>query len=166
MMGIRIHNKTNTVSNFNVSLVGKTSIILCLALFGFSCDVNGQNTKNQNINMAVDTQQNIELPTPVKEFVEAVNAGNEEAFLAFFNERTGVINDWGRIFTGHKEIKAWSDKEFIGAKGKMTPQKIEITGNLISLWAGWKSNYYSGDSKFVFVVEGNLIIEMRIESAK
>lgn len=67
--------------------------------------------------------------------------------------------------TGHKEIKAWSDKEFIGAKGIITPQRIQTNGNVSSLWAGWKSNYHSGDSKFVFATEGNKIIEMRIERA-
>ena len=131
-----------------------------------SCSVEGINNNSINSNMSVISSQNIELPTPVKEFVEAVNAGDESAFLSFFDEAKGSINDWGRIMTGHKEIKAWSDKEFIGAKGKMTPQRVEVTGNVISLWAGWKSNYYSGDSKFVFTTDGNKVIEMRIESAK
>lgn len=131
-----------------------------------SCSVEGINNNSINSNMSVISSQNIELPTPVKEFVEAVNAGDEIAFLSFFDEAKGSINDWGRIMTGHKEIKAWSDKEFIGAKGKMTPQRVEVTGNVISLWAGWKSNYYSGDSKFVFTTDGNKVIEMRIESAK
>lgn len=121
---------------------------------------------NTNTYMNSTTGQDLTVPSPVKEFVEAVNAGDEAAFLSFFDENKGVINDWGRVMTGHKEIKAWSDKEFIGAKGKMTPQRVETKGNVISLWAGWKSSYYSGDSKFVFTVDGNRVIEMRIESAK
>ncbi|MBX3288546.1 MAG: nuclear transport factor 2 family protein [Acidobacteria bacterium] len=111
-------------------------------------------------------QEDVLLISPVRDFVDAVNAGSEEGFLSFFDETTGVINDWGRIFTGHVEIKKWSDKEFIGAKGTITPQRVETNNGEISLWAGWKSNYYSGDSKFVFVVDGDSIKEMRIESAK
>lgn len=121
--------------------------------------------KNGVLKMSED-QKDVALPSPVKEFVEAVNAGDEAGFLSFFDAETGVINDWGRIFTGHGQIKKWSDKEFIGAKGTITPQRIETKGKEISLWAGWKSNYYSGDSKFVFIVDGSSVKEMRIESAK
>ena len=139
-------------------------VTAALMPFAVSCGASG--TAAGNGNSMTNSEQNMQIPSPVKEFVEAVNAGDEAKFLSFFDEGTGVINDWGRIFTGHAEIKKWSDKEFIGAKGTITPQRVETKDDEISLWAGWKSNYYSGDSKFVFVVDGDSIKEMRIESAK
>lgn len=120
--------------------------------------------KADNENSMALTQ--ITVPPLIDQFVAAVNASDEAAFLSFFDESTGLINDWGRKFVGHSEIKRWSDKEFIGAKGRMTPQRVETDGNTITLWAGWKSEFYSGDSKFVFIVDENKIKEMRIESAK
>jgi hypothetical protein len=109
------------------------------------------------------SKEKIALPEPVGRFVEAVNRGNVEAFLAFFPEK-GVVDDWGRRFVGHDAIRGWSDREFIGAKGKITVAKVEQKGNEVSVTADWKSNYYSGPSRFVFVVEGERIQEMRITS--
>ncbi len=104
------------------------------------------------------------LPDLIDRFVEAVNRGDTEAFLAFFPEN-GVVDDWGRRFVGHDAIRGWSDREFIGAKGKMTVTKVEQKGNEVSVMADWKSNYYSGASCFVFVLDGEQIQEMRITSA-
>lgn len=81
------------------------------------------------------------LPAPVDRFVEAVNAGDTEAFLGFFPD-DGVMDDWGRRFVGQDAIRGWSDKEFIGAQGRMT-----------------------GPSRFVFVRAGERIQEMQITSA-
>jgi hypothetical protein len=105
------------------------------------------------------------MPPIIKRFVAAVNRGDTAAFLAFFPDN-GIIDDWGRKFTGHAAIKGWSDKEFIGAKGTMTVKQATQAGNQIDVRAGWKSNFYTGDSRFIFVVDGNKIREMRITSDK
>jgi hypothetical protein len=104
-------------------------------------------------------------PGTIGRFVEAVNRGDTVSFLAFF-PKDGVVNDWGRKFVGHDAIRAWSDREFIGAKGRMTIKSIEQTGNEIRVAADWKSNFYSGDSRFVFMLDGEQIREMRITSDK
>ncbi len=127
---------------------------------------NVRTAENVSNSMSNSIKTDVKLPKPIDAFVEAVNAGDNEKFLAFFDEKEGVINDWGRKLVGHRAIKQWSDKEFIGAKGTITPTRVEEKENEISLWAGWKSNYYSGDSKFVFIIENEKIKEMRIESAK
>lgn len=106
------------------------------------------------------------LPPPVDAFVAAVNAGDTDKFLAFFDEKTGVVNDWGRRYEGRAAIKGWSDKEFIGARGTITPTRVEHKDNVVSLWAGWKSSFYSGDSLFIFTIDGEKIKEMRIADAK
>lgn len=105
------------------------------------------------------------VPPIIERFVAAVNRGDTAAFLAFFPDN-GMIDDWGRKFTGHAAIKGWSDKEFIGAKGTMTVKRATQSGNEIDVRAGWKSNFYSGDSRFIFVVDGDKIREMRITSDK
>ena len=101
------------------------------------------------------------LPEPINRFVEAVNHGDTEAFLAFFPER-GVVNDEGRRFVGHEAIRRWSDREFIGAKGRMTVTGVKQTRNEIRITADWKSSYYTGASRFVFLVDGEQIREVRI----
>jgi hypothetical protein len=107
----------------------------------------------------------VTLPKTIERFVDAVNRGDTAAFLAFFPE-DGVVDDWGRKFVGHSAIRSWSDKEFIGAKGRMTIATVRQDGAEISVAAGWKSNFYSGDSRFVFVLDGERIREMRISSGK
>ncbi|HMM79765.1 MAG TPA: hypothetical protein PKC65_07070 [Pyrinomonadaceae bacterium] len=91
----------------------------------------------------------INLPKALEDFVNAVNDGDDKRFLSFFDKEEGVINDWGRKFVGHESIQTWSDKEFIGAKGKMTPTRVEKNGDEYRVFADWKSNFYSGAS-FVY----------------
>ena len=107
----------------------------------------------------------VAIPPIIEKFVAAVNRGDAAAFLAFFPE-SGVVDDWGRKFTGPAAIKGWSDKEFIGAKGTMTVKSATQSGNEVDVRAGWKSSFYSGDSRFIFVVNGDKISEMRIVSDK
>ena len=102
-----------------------------------------------------------DLPAPVAKLVSALQAGDTDAFLALFPE-DGVVDDWGRRFVGHAAIRGWSDKEFIGAKGVLTPRKTSRDGDTVTVDAGWKSNFYSGDSRFVFVLDGGRVREMRI----
>lgn len=102
-----------------------------------------------------------ELPAPVARLVAAVNGGDTDAFLALF-PANGVVDDWGRKFSGHAAIRGWSDKEFIGAKGTLTPNTVTVSGHTVTVDAGWKSSFYSGDSRFIFVLDGDSIQEMRI----
>ena len=104
------------------------------------------------------------LPRPVGRFVDAVNRGDTDAFLAFF-PADGAVDDWGRRFEGHEAIRGWSDREFIGADGTMTPQTVEVRGDEVDVVAGWASTHHNGDSRFVFVVDGDRVREMRITSA-
>lgn len=103
------------------------------------------------------------LPALVASLVDAVDRGDTLAFLDLF-PADGVVDDWGRRFFGHQAIRNWSDKEFIGARGKLTPQKVTVSGSTVTVDAGWKSDLYSGDSRFVFVLEGDKVREMRIVS--
>lgn len=107
----------------------------------------------------------MQLPAVLDRFVAAVNGGDTAAFLDFFPEN-GVVDDWGRRFIGPAAISGWSHKEFIGAKGILTVKSVRQTGNEVDVRAGWKSSFHSGDSRFVFVLDGDKIREMRITSDK
>jgi len=96
---------------------------------------------------------------------DAINAGDTEAFLGFF-PATGIVEDWGRRFSGLTAIRGWSDKELIGAKGTMTfGSVIEETPDRISLNVDWASSFYSGPGVFTFVLGDDKIREMKISGA-
>lgn len=105
-----------------------------------------------------------DMPEPVGSFVAAVNRHDEEAFLAAFGEE-GFVDDFGRIFTGRDEIKAWSDVEFIGARGTMDIESVEADGEAVTVIADWRSNHANGRSEFTFAVDGERLRSMRIRGA-
>lgn len=103
----------------------------------------------------------IQIPEPVGSFIEIVNRHDEDAFLSAFADG-GAVDDWGRTFTGRDEIKRWSDKEFIGSQGVLTPEEVfEEDGELVVV-GDWRSNYANGRSKFAFTVDGDKIAKMTI----
>ena len=101
-------------------------------------------------------------PHTIDRFVPAVNDHDTQTFLAFFPE-DGVVIYSGRRFVGDDAVRGWSDREFIGAHGQMTVTKVEQTKNVVTLKADWKSSYYRGPSRFEFVLDGELIQELRIK---
>lgn len=101
------------------------------------------------------------IPEPVASFLERVNAHNEQAFLNAFTE-TGTVDDWGRSFTGHEQIKAWSDKEFIGSQGALTVEEVNIEGSTVTVIGDWRSNHANGRSTFVFQTAGDKLTKMTI----
>jgi len=101
------------------------------------------------------------IPEPVASFVDAVNRHDEDTVLDAFTE-TGFVDDWGRTFTGRSEIKRWSDKEFIGARGTMTTQRVTVDGDTVTVIADWHSSYANGLSSFRFVVAGDKLASMTI----
>ena len=66
----------------------------------------------------------IDLPTPVRAAIDAANANDTDAFLACFPP-DGVVDDWGREFVGHDEIRGWSDREFIGVKVNLKVVQVD-----------------------------------------
>ncbi len=108
------------------------------------------------------TSKPLQLPAPVRDFLAAVNRGDTPAMLAFFDAEHGVIVDAGRTFVGHAAIRSWNDKEFIGARGQVTAKSASRSANVVTVVAHWKSAAYSGPSKFVFVLAGERIAELRL----
>ena len=56
-----------------------------------------------------------EFPQVIKDFISAVNAHDEDAFIQAFAE-DALVNDASRNFWGRDAIKRWSDEEMINAK--------------------------------------------------
>ncbi|MDS1271853.1 nuclear transport factor 2 family protein [Lipingzhangella sp. LS1_29] len=103
----------------------------------------------------------VKLPEPVASFIDAVNRHDENAFLNAFTS-DGVVDDWGREFTGRQDIKSWSDREFIGASGVLTPESVEQNGSEVMVIGDWRSTYANGRSSFTFQTAGDRISRMTI----
>ncbi|MFJ2738766.1 hypothetical protein ACIO3O_03765 [Streptomyces sp. NPDC087440] len=104
------------------------------------------------------------LPAPVQRAVSAVNDGDNKAFVAAFT-KDALVNDSGRDFKGHAAIKGWSDKELIGAKAKLTVNKVKQDArdkNTVTVTAEVKSDGFNGPSDFAFTVDGDKLSAMRI----
>lgn len=105
------------------------------------------------------------LPTILIQFRDAINTGDTEAFLSFF-PHDGIVEDWGRRFSGLTAIRGWSDQELIGAKGTMTyGNVIEETPERISLNVDWASSFFTGPGIFTFVLADDKIREVKISGA-
>lgn len=105
-----------------------------------------------------------DFPALVQKFVKAVNEGDTEEFLSFFQDNGSVL-DSGRRYSGFDAIKQWSDHEFIGAEGRIEIKELEPPqGNLLKMQADWKSTFYSGQSEFEFIFTSDgKILELRIQ---
>lgn len=105
------------------------------------------------------------LPPLLDAFREAVNAGDTDAFIALFAE-DGVVEDWGRRFSGQKAILGWSAKELIGASGTLTyGEVLETRPGRIVLNTHWASTFFTGPGVFTFVFDGPQIRELRISGS-
>ncbi|WP_018655637.1 nuclear transport factor 2 family protein [Actinomadura flavalba] len=101
------------------------------------------------------------LPEPVASFIDTVNRHDREGFLDAFTEQ-GFVDDWGRTFTGRAEIDGWSQKEFIGATGTLTPEETTVDGDTVTVVGDWRSAHANGRSSFAFRVDGDRIASMTI----
>ncbi|MEO3939457.1 nuclear transport factor 2 family protein [Paenarthrobacter nicotinovorans] len=103
----------------------------------------------------------LEIPDPVGAFIDAVNSHDEIRTLDAFTEN-GFVDDWGRKFEGRDAIKAWSDKEFVGARGILRPQSVSFDEGTIVVVGDWRSEHASGLSRFEFALEGERLASMTI----
>ncbi|KAB1664195.1 nuclear transport factor 2 family protein [Pseudoclavibacter sp. CFCC 13611] len=102
-----------------------------------------------------------QIPEPVASFIDAVNRHDAGAFLDAFVP-DGEVDDWGRVFSGRAAIKTWSDKEFIGATGTLTPTEVTQRGTTVTVVGDWSSTFANGLSRFDFTVTDGKISRMTI----
>ncbi len=108
------------------------------------------------------TTRPLGLPEVVRDFLAAVNRGDTEAVIAFLDAEKGAVVDAGRRYVGHAAIRAWSDKEFIGAGGRVTAKSVSRVGNDVTVSGHWESAAYTGPTRFVFTLAGQRIAELRL----
>jgi hypothetical protein len=102
-----------------------------------------------------------EPPEPVARLLAAANSYDTNAFLASFTA-DGVVDDWGRQFTGAASIREWSDGEFIGANVVLAVTGIATTGDRTTISAEVGGDGYNGPSHFTFRTRDNLVARMTI----
>ena len=105
--------------------------------------------------------KNAKPPEVIERFIAAVNKGDVAAFLAFF-PADGLVDDWGRKFTGHAAIRGWSDEEFIGQQVSLKVTGFERKGDTVGVMVDVGGNGFNGPSRFTFVLDGDKVREMRI----
>jgi len=103
----------------------------------------------------------IDLPAPVRAAIDAANADDTDAFLACFPP-DGVVDDRGREFVGHNEIRGWSDHEFIGVKVNLHVVQVAIEDVAVVVTAQVGGDGFNGPSHFTFDVQGDQLASMTI----
>ena len=101
------------------------------------------------------------VPAAVTRAIDAVNARDTDAFLSEF-AADGWIDDNGRRFHGRGEMRAWSDRELIGANTRfeVTSSEPTETGAVVEIEI--TSDGFNGYSRFSFEVEGEVLRSMTI----
>jgi hypothetical protein len=102
-----------------------------------------------------------DLPAPAERAIEAVNSGDTDAFLSQFTA-DGWIDDNGRRFSGHDEMRTWSDRELIGANTRFQVTGGESTDGGVAVDIEVTSDGFNGYSRFLFELEGEALRSMTI----
>jgi hypothetical protein len=102
-------------------------------------------------------------PEPVAALLDAADANDTDAFLASFTE-DGVVDDWGREFTGAEAIRGWSDAEFIGVQVSLAVTRVVQQGDVTVVSADVGGGGFNGPSTFSFAVRGDRVARMTIRA--
>jgi SnoaL-like domain len=103
------------------------------------------------------------IPAPVAALLEAANGHDTAAFLATFAP-DGVVDDWGREFTGADAIRGWSDAEFIGVRVTLAVTGVEQARETTVVTAQVGGDGFNGPSHFSFDVAGDRVARMTIRA--
>lgn len=101
------------------------------------------------------------LPAPVQAMVDAINAGDTDAFVAAFTA-DGFVSDWGTVKAGADGVRGWADSDAIGAGARMTVLSATTDGDMTRIRFGWSSRVFNGESDGIFVVDGDRLASFTI----
>lgn len=101
------------------------------------------------------------LPAPVQAMVDAINAGDTDAFVAAFTA-DGFVSDGGTVKAGADGVRGWADSDAIGAGARMTVLSATTDGDTTRLRFGWSSRVFNGESDGIFVVAGDKLVSFTI----
>lgn len=103
------------------------------------------------------------VPTAVRTFIDATNAGDSERFVAVFTP-DAMLSDWGKEFRGRDAIAGWdrtdnigrgAEFELIGMKSGDTAQ--EVVATVVVSGGG-----FNGTSDLAFTLRGDEIARLVI----
>ncbi|MCT1364852.1 MULTISPECIES: nuclear transport factor 2 family protein [unclassified Microbacterium] len=101
------------------------------------------------------------LPAPVQTMIDAINAGDTEAFVAAFTA-DGFVSDWGTVKAGADGVRGWADSDAIGAGARMTVLSATTDGDMTRIRFGWSSRVFNGESDGIFVVDDDRLASFTI----
>lgn len=104
-----------------------------------------------------------ELNAAVTAVVDAINAGDEDAFVAAFTA-DGKVDDWGRVLTGAAGVRSWAQTDAIGMDAKMGILEATERGDVTEIRFSWESRRFNGESRAFVTVRDGLVSEFRIPS--
>lgn len=96
-------------------------------------------------NPAMTTSGSPQLPSAIRQFVDATNAADTERFLDAFTA-DAFLDDWGRKFHGQGGVASWNETDNIGVGANFTVHGIKpgkADGTYV-LTLGVKSNRFTG----------------------
>ena len=105
----------------------------------------------------------INVPAPVQAVVDAINNGDEDAFVAAFSEE-GQVDDWDRILDGPEGVRSWAQTDAIGQSAQIGVKEATTDGDTTELLFDWRSNRFNGTSRAFVTVEGDKVKVFRIPS--
>ncbi|WP_203338737.1 nuclear transport factor 2 family protein [Nocardioides limicola] len=96
------------------------------------------------------------VPEPVQAMVDAINAGDTEAFVQAFTA-DGFIDDWGNVRRGPDGVRSWASTDAIGQQARMSVVEAEVVGDRVTTTFEWASNRFNGTSTGIFdVADGRI----------
>ncbi len=111
--------------------------------------------------MTDDTVSAAAVPAPVQALVDAINAGDTEAFVAAFTD-DGYVDDWGRVLRGRDGVRSWAATDAIGQGAQITVLQASTDGDVTDIHFDWRSRRFSGESDAIVTVDGDLVASFRI----
>jgi hypothetical protein len=100
-------------------------------------------------------------PAIVALIVAAINTADTAALLDLFHE-AGMVNDCGCLYNGRQQIKAWSDRELIGAQAHIRVRSSRYHGDTVSMLVDVGGDGFYGPSEFRLTFRAGRIPQMRL----
>ena len=102
-----------------------------------------------------------EIPAAIQRALTAIDEQDNDAFVAAF-AAGGYVDDWGRQFHGHEQIRSWSENELIGKQATFTNTQVSTPGNPLTIVTQVGGEGYNGPSHFTFAIQAEQIASMTI----
>ena len=103
----------------------------------------------------------IDVPLPIRRFIEATNAGDSDAFVEAFSP-DAYLEDWGRGFHGQDGARSWDASDNIGKRSRFDLIALRQERDEWIATLDVSGDGFNGRSDISFVIDGDLIARMII----